>query len=213
MAVLEEIRMNDNASLMQNPSQIMKFENGDPIENPWVGGSPAVEEIEVSAYSPRWPAIFETAKAAIIAALPVPVFGIAHIGSTAVPDLAAKPVIDIDLIVADPDDEDSYTPALTALGYVLTVRERSWYQHRMLRHAAPRINLHIFGRNCPEHLRHLLFRDWLRKHPEDRDCYSRAKRDAKIGVLNVQDYNQRKQAVIMDIYRKIFEGRGWNAAK
>jgi GrpB-like predicted nucleotidyltransferase (UPF0157 family) len=203
--------MNDDASLRENVSQIMTFENGDPGENPWVRGSPGAEEIEVSTYSPTWAGIFDSAKAAIIAAS-VPAFTIEHIGSTAVPDLAAKPVIDIDLIVADPDDEDSYTPALTALGYVLTVRERSWYQHRMLRHAAPRINLHIFGRNCPEHLRHLLFRDWLRKHPEDRDYYSRAKRDAKIGALNVQDYNQRKQAVILDIYRKIFESRGWHAA-
>jgi GrpB-like predicted nucleotidyltransferase (UPF0157 family) len=203
--------MNDDTRFGENASQIMTFENGDPNENPWVGGSPAAETIEVSPYSPTWPGIFDSAKVAINAAS-VPAFAIEHIGSTAVPDLAAKPVIDIDLIVADPDNEDSYTPVLTALGYVLTVRERSWYRHRMLRHAAPRINLHIFGKNCPEHLRHLLFRDWLREHPADRDSYARAKRDAKIGALDVLDYNQRKQAAILDIYRKIFESRGWNAA-
>jgi GrpB-like predicted nucleotidyltransferase (UPF0157 family) len=205
--------MNDDTRLTENASQIMTFAIGDPSETPWVGGSPAAEEVEVSAYSPKWPDIFESARAAIIATLPAPAFGIEHIGSTAVPDLASKPVIDIDLIVADPDNEDSYIPALTALGYVLTVRERSWYQHRMLRHPAPRINLHIFGPNCPEHLRHLLFRDWLRAHPEDRDCYARAKTDAKIGALNVQDYNHKKQAVILNIYRKIFESRGWKAAE
>ncbi|NHW59438.1 GrpB family protein, partial [Escherichia coli] len=80
---------------------------------------------------------------------------IEHIGSTAVPGLDAKPIIDIDLIVADPADEPRYIPWLNQLGYELTVREPSWYQHRMLKLETPKVNLHIFAPNCPEHLRHI----------------------------------------------------------
>jgi GrpB-like predicted nucleotidyltransferase (UPF0157 family) len=98
------------------------------------------------------------------------------------------------------------------MGYVLTIRERTWYQHRMLRHDQPRINLHVFGRNCPEHARHVLFRDWLRAHPEDCARYARVKDEARIGVANVRDYNRNKEAVVRDIYRKIFDSFGWCAA-
>jgi hypothetical protein len=75
---------------------------------------------------------------------------------------------------------------LAALGYVLTIRERSWYEHRMLRHDRPRINLHVFGRNCAEHARHILFRDCLRAHPEDCAQYTRVKGEARIGVTDVR---------------------------
>lgn len=204
--------MSNGTQLWQNPSAIMTFADGDPNEIPWVIGPPGTEEIEISPYSSEWPDWFAASKAAIAAALPGKALKIEHVGSTAVPLLAAKPIIDIDLIVTNPEDENDYVPPLAALGYALTVRERSWYQHRMLRHAKPRINLHVFGPNCPEHLRHLLFRDWLREHPEDRDLYVRAKEEARIGVHNVQDYNRQKQSVIRSIYQKIFESRGWASA-
>ncbi|HHR3935051.1 MULTISPECIES: GrpB family protein [Gammaproteobacteria] len=78
-----------------------------------------------------------------------------HVGSTAVEGLAAKPIIDIDLIVENPEDEASYLLALEALGYELTIREPSWYQHRMLKLHHPMVNLHVFGKDCPEYYRHL----------------------------------------------------------
>lgn len=134
---------------------------------------------------------------------------IEHVGSTAVPDLPAKPVIDIDLIVPDPEREEQYVPALQALGYDLTIRERSWYQHRMLRREEPRVNLHVFGPACPEHARHVLFRDWLRQQPADRKRYAEAKMLAKDGVDTAHDYNRRKQDVVLDIYQAIFKSRGW----
>jgi GrpB-like predicted nucleotidyltransferase (UPF0157 family) len=133
------------------------------------------------------------------------------VGSTAVPNLAAKPIIDMDLIVDDPTREETYVPALAALGYVLTIRERTWYEHRMLRHDRPRINLHVLGRNCPEYARHILFRDWLRTHPEDCARYTRVKEEARIGVTNVRDYNRNKEAIVRDIYATIFDSRGWGA--
>ncbi|KPH87314.1 hypothetical protein GLUCOINTEAF2_0202151 [Komagataeibacter intermedius AF2] len=195
------------------PSAIMTFEEGDPDENPWVAGRPVPEAIRIEPHAPDWAARFETARAVLATALRGCALGIAHVGSTAVPGLPSKPVIDIDLTVSDPEDEDAYLPRLTALGYRLTVRERTWYHHRMLRHDAPRINLHVFGPGCPEHARHVLFRDWLRTHPDDRDRYAAAKRAAREGAADVPQYNAKKQDEIYRIYRNIFVSRGWIAGQ
>ncbi len=190
-------------------AEIMHFEDGDPHENPWVAGKPTSEDIQVETCNPQWFETFAAQKAEIEGALAQTALHIEHVGSTAVPDLAAKPVIDIDLIVTDPEDEDSYVPALEALGYRLQIRERSWYQHRMLRYENPRVNLHVFGPACPEHIRHILFRDWLRDHPADRQRYAQAKLLAKDGVTNATDYNARKQNVVRAIYQDIFRSHGW----
>jgi len=195
-----------------DPTAIVIFEDGDSSENPWVTGTPGPEEIKIEAYSSEWPRVFDGCESLIAKALPGIAVSIEHVGSTAVPSLPAKPVIDVDLIVGDPDREEDYVPALKAMGYVLTVRERSWYRHRMLRHDAPRVNLHVFGPSCPEHVRHLLFRDWLCDHPDDRARYADAKVLAKAGVDNVEHYNRKKQAVVREIYHKIFVHRGWIAA-
>lgn len=190
-------------------AQIIRFEDGDPNENPWVNGAPAPEHIAVEPYDSAWAQHYEGFKDNIETALSGTVLGLEHVGSTAVPGLPAKPVIDIDLIVVDPEQEDSYVPALEALGYELTIRERSWYEHRMLRLQHPRVNLHVFGPACPEHIRHLLFRDWLRQHPDDRARYADAKTLAKSGAANALEYNRRKQSVVRDIYQAIFDSRGW----
>ncbi|WP_353144657.1 GrpB family protein [Paracoccus sp. (in: a-proteobacteria)] len=190
-------------------SEIMTFHEGDPNENPWVDDEPRKEDITVVAYSSDWSTAFEIQREKIANELGELALTIEHIGSTAVPALPAKPVIDIDLIVTDPESEDAYVPSLKALGYELTVRERSWYRHRMLRLDHPRVNLHVFGHDCPEHLRHLLFRDWLLACPDDRQHYADAKLSAKRGVDNAHDYNQKKQAVVREIYQKIFASRGW----
>jgi len=192
-----------------DPASIITFEDGDPSENPWVNGKPKREEIEIEDYSSLWPRQYEICKAQITGALGKTVLNIEHVGSTAVPGLPSKPVVDIDLIVSDPDLENEYVPALETLGYILTIRERSWYQHRMLRHENPRVNLHVFGPACPEHVRHILFRDWLREHPADRQRYAEAKLQAKGGSLNAAVYNARKQDTVRAIYDEIFMSRGW----
>lgn len=189
-------------------SKIATFEEGDPNESPWVLGQPKVEEIAVEPYNSNWPVLYQRLSAEIGEVLGHTVLGMAHVGSTAVLGLPAKPVIDIDLIVADPEQEDGYVPALSTLAYTLSVRERSWYGHRMLRLEEPRVNLHVFGPDCPEHIRHILFRDWLSSHPEDLQRYAQAKMLAKDGAATVKDYNQRKQDVVRDIYQKIFESHG-----
>lgn len=187
---------------------IVEFTEGDENENPWVNGKPKIENIEVVAYSAEWTTIFQIERDRIKSVLGSLVKNIEHIGSTAVPNLMAKPVIDIDLIVENPEKEEEYLPFLIKLGYELTVRERSWYQHRMFRLNAPRVNLHVFGMNCPEHIRHILFRDWLSEHEQDRQYYEQSKRLAKQENINVQTYNQNKQEAVKMIYQKIFRHHG-----
>ena len=194
-------------NILQLDKEIIVFEEGDPDENPWISGSPTIENIVVESYSPFWVDEFNKQQENIATALADISVKIEHVGSTAVPGLHAKPVIDIDLIVDDPGRETDYVPALSRIGYTLTIREPSWYQHRMLRLAEPRVNLHVFGRNCPEHIRHLLFRDWLRAHPADRQLYADAKSIAADGVDTAHAYNMNKQAVVRDIYQKIFRAR------
>lgn len=188
----------------QNAHEITNFAAGDPDENPWVLGQPKIENIEIETYDPAWATLFQTLRNNIDIALAGKALAIEHVGSTAVPGLPAQPVIDIDAIVDDPQNEDAYVPALAAMGYTLSVRERSWYQHRMLRLDSPRVNVHVFGPSCPEHSRHVLFRDWLCTHPEDRNLYAEAKIQAKEGVDTAHAYNMKKQATVRAIYTRIF---------
>ena len=97
---------------------------------------------------------------------------------------------------------------ILSASYVLTVREPSWHEHRCLRLVNPRANLHVFGPDCPETIRHRMFRDWLRTHPEDRQRYEDAKVVAIPGGGNVMDYNGRKQQVIREIYDRAFRAAG-----
>ncbi|MBD2786038.1 GrpB family protein [Xenorhabdus sp. DI] len=184
---------------------IMSFCEGDPNENPWVNGIKRTPEpIIIVPYDTQWGNIYNEEKNKIQKQLQEKIISIVHIGSTAVPGLPAKPIIDIDLIVADPSQEIDYIPALEKLGYALRIREPSWYQHRMLRLDSPRVNLHIFGEHCPEYIRHLLFRNWLRNHENDRQRYEIAKLAAIEGAVHVMDYNNNKNQVIKGIYEKIF---------
>jgi GrpB-like predicted nucleotidyltransferase (UPF0157 family) len=122
------------------------------------------------------------------------------VGSTAVPELVAKPIIDIVLEVPDSADEDDYVPELATHGYVLRIRETGWFEHRLLRCHRPLINLHVFTADCPETDRMLRFRDWLRANPADRDLYAAAKRDlAAREWTYVQQYADAKTEVITDI--------------
>jgi GrpB-like predicted nucleotidyltransferase (UPF0157 family) len=109
----------------------------------------------------------------------------------------------------DPCAESTYVPALEAAGWVLTIREPSWHEHRcLIRPGTPRSNLQVFGPDCPEVIRHQMFRDWLASHVDDRERYEAAKRAAVPGGGNVMDYNDRKQDVIRDIYNRLFRAAG-----
>ena len=193
---------------MPTAQEIIQHYDPDPQLNPWVQGVPIKEDIRVVDYDPAWPATYARLAVEIREKLGPLVLRLDHIGSTSVPGLAAKPVIDVDLIVPDPTDEAAYVPALAALGYDLVIREPGWHQHRCLRHESPRVNLHVFGPDCPENIRHRLFRDWLREHPDDRARYAQAKHGAITGADHVMDYNLRKQPVIREIYARAFQAAG-----
>jgi GrpB-like predicted nucleotidyltransferase (UPF0157 family) len=167
---------------MPTAQEIIRHHDDNPDEDPWVNGPPPPQPVEIVPYRPDWPQRFAAHAADIRAALGATALDVDHVGSTSVPGLAAKDVIDIDLTVSDPRAEADYVPALEATGWVLTIREPSWHEHRCLtRRKGPRSNLHVFGPDCPEVIRHRMFRDWLTSHPEDRDRYEAAKRGAVPG--------------------------------
>jgi GrpB-like predicted nucleotidyltransferase (UPF0157 family) len=188
--------------------EITRHHDSDPSEDPWVNGPPPPETVSVVPYNPEWPRRFAALSADIRAVLGDAALDVEHVGSTSVEGLAAKDVIDINLTVADPRDEDTYVVPLGRLGYVLTVREPSFHEHRCLRLQEPRVNLHVYGPDCPEIIRTRMFRDWLRSHPEDLARYEDAKRAAIPGGGHVMDYNARKQQVIREVYDRLFRAAG-----
>jgi GrpB-like predicted nucleotidyltransferase (UPF0157 family) len=151
-------------------------------------------------YNPEWPRRFHEAAEIIRAALGERALRIEHVGSTSVPDLPAKPIIDILLVVARSANESDYAPPLEAAGYRLHVREPGWYEHRMFKSPENSVNLHVFSAGCPEINRMLRFRDWLRASREDRDLYARSKRAlARREWEHIQNYADAKSPVVEDI--------------
>ena len=157
-------------------------------------------EIVIVEYDPLWPQTFRRHAAIISRALGQKVLVIEHVGSTSVPGLAAKPIIDIDVLVEDSGDESAYLPALLAAGYVLRVREPDWHEHRMLRTRELDVQVHVFSAGCVEFTRHRTFRDRLRSHAEDRHRYEALKRNlAKEGWPDMNAYARAKSEVVEDI--------------
>lgn len=156
--------------------------------------------VELVAYDPAWPGLFEREAARIRGALGDRARLLAHTGSTSVPGLAAKPVIDMTLAVPDSADEQAYVPLLETVGYVLRIREPDWYEHRLLKGPDTNVNLHVFSQGCPEIDRMLLFRDWLRVSEHERELYEQTKRQlAGREWRYVQDYADAKTAVVEEI--------------
>lgn len=156
--------------------------------------------ISLAEYDPAWPAQFAVEADKIRGALGERALLLEHVGSTSVPGLAAKPILDILLVVANSADESAYVPALEQAGYVLRIREPNWYEHRLLRGIGPAVNLHVLSPDCAETERMLLMRDWLRTHPDDRELYERTKRQLALKTWQfVQNYADAKTAVVEDI--------------
>lgn len=151
-----------------------------------------------------WQSSYEDIAKMIMSAVPDQVVKINHVGSTAVPDLIAKPVIDIDLTVPDAVDEAAYLPRLEDLGFRLIFRDDlAGDSHRQLTYASPNANLHVWSPGAVEPQRHALFVQWLRAHSGDRDRYAEAKRRAVRSGETLR-YNDVKASVVYDIYELIF---------
>jgi len=148
-------------------------------------------------YDPAWADQFAREAARIRTALGERALLLEHAGSTSVPGLAAKAIVDIVLAVPDSSNEDDYVPALEAEGYELRIREPDWYEHRVLKKAEPNVNLHVFSAGCVEIERMLAFRDHLRADEADRALYERTKRAlAARNWAYVQDYADAKSEVV-----------------
>lgn len=149
----------------------------EPLETGLIGGVEK-RKIEIVDYDTDWPKKFEAHALVIADALrAVSTLRIEHIGSTSVPGLAAKPIIDILVVVPDSADESAYLHQLEAAGYVLRVREPDWNEHRMFRTHEKDVHIHIYSAGCPEIQRNLTFRNHLRRNIDDRRRYEQTKRE------------------------------------
>jgi GrpB-like predicted nucleotidyltransferase (UPF0157 family) len=156
----------------------------------------------------EWPALFIREAKRVRAVLGDRVLMLEHVGSTSVPGLAAKPIIDMILAVADSADEPAYVPAMESAGYVLHIREPEWHQHRLFKGPDTTINLHTYSFGCPEIDKMLMFRDWLRSNGADRELYERTKRElAKQTWKYVQNYADAKTTVVEEIVARASAAR------
>jgi len=148
-------------------------------------------------YDPQWPMAYLEQERRIGAALGPTALRIEHIGSTSVPGLAAKPIIDVLVTVADITAEEEYLDPLLRVGYALRVREPG---HRLVRTPSRHVHVHVLEAGDEAAGDHLLFRNHLRENTTDRDLYERTKR-----ALLTQDwadmnaYAEAKTDVITEI--------------
>jgi GrpB-like predicted nucleotidyltransferase (UPF0157 family) len=163
-----------------------------------VGGAlPATGPIVLADPDPTWPQQFARQAARIRDILGDRALSVEHVGSTSVPGLAAKPIIDILLVVQSSADEPTWLPPLERAGYVLRVREPDWHEHRLLKAPDTDVNLHVFSTGCPEIDRMLRFRDRLRTSDDDRALYKRTKRElAARHWRYVQNYADAKAEIV-----------------
>ena len=163
--------------------------------------------VEIAEYDPEWPRLYEREEERIRALLGDRVVRVEHAGSTSVPGLPAKPLIDIVLEVADSADEPSYVPALESGGYRLVIREPEWFEHRVFKGPDTNVNLHTFTAGCMEVDTMLRFRDHLRSSEADRELYARTKRElAAYPWKYVQQYADAKTAVVQEIMARARPG-------
>lgn len=164
------------------------------------------DKINLQEYNPDWADMFEEERKRILNIINMKNVLIEHVGSTSVPNLCAKPILDILLGVQNSADESSYIPALESLGYTLKIREPDWYEHRMLKGFNPEVNLHVFSLGCEELQKMIQFRDWLIHNKDDRERYANVKRMlAKKTWKYLQNYADAKSTIVGEIFEHIKE--------
>jgi GrpB-like predicted nucleotidyltransferase (UPF0157 family) len=161
-----------------------------------IGGREAVR-VRIADYDPGGPARFSVENRRIRAALGDLPLRVDHLGSTAVPGLTAKSIIDVLVTVPDPEAESSFVPRLQAAGYELRVREQG---HRMFRTAQRDVHVHVWADQDPEVERYLRFRDQLRRSPSDRAAYEQLKRSlAERDWSDMNHYADAKSRLVEEI--------------
>ena len=179
------------------------------IKAAWVSEPPRLDgTVTLAEYDPKWPLLFDREERRIRATLGATVVRVEHTGSTSVPGLAAKPIVDMLLVVPDSSDEAMYVPPLEAAGYRLVIREPAWNEHRVFKGPDTNVNLHVLTTGSPEIERILAFRDWLRAHDDDRLRYEATKRElAARSWAYIQNYADAKSEIVESIIAKALAGR------
>lgn len=188
-------KQNHSSSMSRSDEELQKFIVGEL--------KPHNAQITLVEYDLHWPEAFTQEADRIRSILGDKIIRLEHVGSTSVPGLCAKPIIDMLLVVKKSADEPSYVPDLEEAGYVLRIREPDWFEHRMFKGPDMDINLHVFSERASEVDRMLLFRNWLRSNEDDRDKYAQAKRSlARDKWRHVQHYADAKTSVVQEIMKR-----------
>ncbi|HJQ46821.1 MAG TPA: GrpB family protein [Amycolatopsis sp.] len=173
----------------------------DEIRQAWVTEAPVLNStVTLAEYDPGWPGLYEREAARIRSALGERVLRLEHVGSTSVPGLCAKPIVDVLLVVPDSGDEPAYLPALETAGYRLVIREPRWHEHRAFKGPDTNMNLHVYSPGSAEIDRCLKFRNRLRASDSDRALYDRTKRELAARTWKyIQNYADAKNDVVDEI--------------
>jgi GrpB-like predicted nucleotidyltransferase (UPF0157 family) len=171
-------------------------------------GGPEKRPIVIVSHRPEWAARFALERDRIVTALGAAAVRVEHVGSTSVPGLGAKPIVDVQVAVPDIGDDESFVPGLVGAGYVVRMRHPG--EHWMFRTPEQDVHIHVCGAGGDWEYRHLLFRDWLRHDPADRAAYEAAKRAlAVVDWPSTQHYSAAKSGIIAEITER---ARPWAAA-
>lgn len=166
------------------------------------------QTIQLNPYDEKWPALFEREKERILKILKDKALMIEHIGSTSVPGLTAKPIIDILLVVEDAGKEELYVNDLCEHGYILRIKEPDFENRHMFKGPDTDINLHVFSKDSKEIEKYLLFRNYLRCHADARQLYENTKKElAKKTWKYVQNYADAKSEVVQKILNDAIKER------
>lgn len=172
-------------------------------------GAEAIE-VTLHPYDDRWPGVYEEHRRRIAEALAGADVLVEHIGSTSVPGLAAKPIVDVVVGVEDITAEEDYLQPLLDAGYVLRVREPG---HRLVRTPSRDVHVHVYQREDPAIDEYLLLRDHLRSDADDRALYESTKRallERQWSDMNA--YADAKTDVIVAIKQRARERRAAGSA-
>ena len=166
-----------------------------------VGGLKRLDgPVELADPDPSWPDQYDVEAAYLRAILGDRVLRLEHVGSTSVPGLPAKPILDVQISVLNVDDHGSFAPALERAGYLVRVREPG---HVLYRSPERDVHVHLCAVGSEWERRHLVFRDWLRTHPDDRDLYADVKRRLlRDEWESMIDYSFAKTGVITTIMQR-----------